>query len=184
MDNRPLDYRDHQPAAEHFPLVILLDNLCNAANVGGIFRIADALGVAQLLLCGETVAPPDRRLERCSRSTHRAVSYRQREEPLMVAHELRAQGYPLIALELTQRSVDLREVDFRRFDKACLVLGGERRGICPALLEIVDRTVHIPMRGQNSSMNVTSACAIAVHEITRQLTSVTALGEEDEETQE
>lgn len=173
IDNRQLQHRDHVAASVKHPLVLLLDNVRDAANVGGIFRLADALGVERLLLCGETASPPDRRLTRSARSTHQVVAYQQREESLRAASELRAQGYQLFALELSRASVDLKSVDFRMHNRICLLLGGERNGLSDALLEIVDQTVHIPMLGQNSSMNVTSACAIALYEITRHLESVT-----------
>jgi len=54
-------------------------------------------------------------------------------------------------------------------EKVCLVLGAEQAGVRASLLEIVDYTVHIPMQGLNSSMNVATVCVIAVHEITRHL---------------
>jgi len=52
-----------------FPLILLLDNVSDPANVGALFRLADAFGVARLMLCGDTVRLPNRRLTRTSRST-------------------------------------------------------------------------------------------------------------------
>ena len=54
-------------------------------------------------------------------------------------------------------------------DRVCLVVGAENAGVCQALLDASDATVHIPMRGHNSSMNVANACAIATYEIARRL---------------
>ena len=54
-------------------------------------------------------------------------------------------------------------------DRVCLVVGAENTGVCQALLDASDATVHIPMRGHNSSMNVANACAIATYEIARRL---------------
>ena len=40
--------------------IIALENVRSALNVGGVFRIADAIGAEMLLLVGYTPAPIDR----------------------------------------------------------------------------------------------------------------------------
>jgi tRNA G18 (ribose-2'-O)-methylase SpoU len=66
-------------------------------------------------------------------------------------------------------SVDLGDLVVAHDDRICLIVGAEAAGVCQALLDASDVTVHIEMRGRNSSMNVGSACAIAVFEIARRL---------------
>jgi len=149
--------------------VLLLDDVSDPANVGAIFRLADALGVARLMLCGDTVRPPNRRLSRTSRSTDKVVSYERFDAPGGAVVSLREQGYRLVALELAAQSVDLQTLDYGEMGKICLILGSEQSGVSPPLLEIADHTVHIQMSGLNSSMNVATACAIAVYEMTRHL---------------
>jgi len=168
-NNRQLIHQDHQAHAVCFPLTLLLDDVSDPANVGAIFRLADALGVERLILSGNTVRPPNRRLSRTARSTDKVVAYEWSDELDAVVARLQAQGYRMVALELTEQSVDLKTVDYRQLEKVCLILGAEQAGVRASLLEIVDYTVHIPMQGLNSSMNVATACAIAVHEITRHL---------------
>jgi len=168
-DNQQLTHQDHQVANRMFPLIFLLDDVADPANVGAIFRIADALGVERLLLCGNTVSPPNRRLTRTARSTDKIVAYDRCNDLKMAIFSLREQGYHFVALELTAQSIDLKTVDYAAMGKICLILGAEQAGVRPELLEIADQTVHIPMLGQNSSMNVATASAIAVHEITRHL---------------
>ncbi len=167
--NRQLTHTDHHAGDGRLPLILLLDGVSDPTNVGGIFRIADALGVERLLLCGHTVVPPNRRLTRTARTTDKVVAYDYCADPEAELMRLREQGYHLIALELTQHSVDLKTVDYGTWGKICLILGAEQAGVSSRLLEIVDQTVHIPMQGLNSSMNVATACAIAVHEIARHL---------------
>ncbi len=164
-----LTHFDHHVEEQHFPLVLLLDDVSDAANVGAIFRIADAFGVERLLLCGDTVVPPNRRLTRTARTTDKVVLHQYCEDAVVSLNALSAQGYHAIALELTQQSADIKTVDFGALGKICLILGAEQTGVNARLLEIVGKTVHIPMLGQNSSMNVATACAVGVYEITRQL---------------
>ncbi|VAW89239.1 hypothetical protein MNBD_GAMMA17-486 [hydrothermal vent metagenome] len=167
--NRQFIHQDHDLNRVQFPLVLLLDDISDPANVGAIFRLADALGVARLMLCGDTVRPPNRRLSRTSRSTDKVVSYERFDVPDGAVVSLREQGYRLVALELAAQSVDLQTLDYGEMGKICLILGGEQSGVSPSLLEIADHTVHIQMSGLNSSMNVATACAIAVYEMTRHL---------------
>ena len=43
------------------------------------------------------------------------------------------------------------------------------KALIKSFLDISDKTVHIPMMGYGSSMNVAIACSIAAFEITRKL---------------
>ena len=70
---------------------------------------------------------------------------------------------------LSTRSVALHALAVGAGERVCLVLGAESAGVDQALLDAADATVHIPMRGHNSSMNVANACAIAAYEIGRRL---------------
>jgi len=47
-----------------------------------------------------------------------------------------------------------------------VVVGHEVAGIDPAILEIVDRRVAIPMRGTKRSLNVATAFGIATYTLT------------------
>jgi 23S rRNA (guanosine2251-2'-O)-methyltransferase len=54
------------------------------------------------------------------------------------------------------------------------VLGGEEKGVRPAVLEKCDETVRIPMLGKIGSLNVSAAAAIALFEVVRQRTAVSS----------
>lgn len=57
----------------------------------------------------------------------------------------------------------------RRFpEKTALVLGREREGIPPDILEVLDATVEIPQYGVIRSLNVHVASATALYEYVRQ----------------
>ena len=104
-----------------------------------------------------------------SRSAERHVAWSHATDPLATAATLKAQGWRLVSLELSTQSIALDTLTVAPGDRICLVVGAENTGVCQALLDASDATVHIPMRGHNSSMNVASACAIAVYEIARRL---------------
>jgi tRNA G18 (ribose-2'-O)-methylase SpoU len=90
---------------------------------------------------------------------------------LEVIQQLKADGYTIVSLEITNTSIDLQKLKLQKDQHLCLILGSEDSGVSQALLDCSDFTVHIPMLGANSSMNVANACAIATYQITRQLSA-------------
>ena len=167
MQNIQLDHSHHRFAGKTFSLSYLAHDLDSPANVGSLFRIADALGVERIYLTGRSAVPPNSKLRRTSRATEKYVRFSHAAEPISVLHELKAIGYRIISLELTDASIDVRELTVKASDRICLVLGSENAGVSQALLDLSEQTVHLPMIGRNSSMNVATACAVATFEITR-----------------
>ncbi len=163
--NLQLDHAAHRPGERPLALRVLAHDLELAANVGALFRIADALGVEHLHLSGSTPQPPDSRIRKAARSADRFVPFSHGNEPVALVASLKAVGWRIVSLELTTASVDVRALPVEPDDRICLVLGAEAAGVSQALLDASDATVHLPMRGRNSSMNVASACAIALWEI-------------------
>jgi tRNA G18 (ribose-2'-O)-methylase SpoU len=169
-ENLQLDHSSHRPAAL-LPLRLLAHDVDIALNVGALFRIADALGVEHLHLTGASPLPPDPKIRRSARSAERHVAWSHAVDPLAIVAALKAQGWRVLSLELTTRSVALHALAVAPGDRVCLVVGAENTGVCQALLDVSDATVHIPMRGHNSSMNVANACAIAAYDIARRIGS-------------
>ena len=168
--NRQLDHSSHRGAGP-LPLRFLAHDVDIALNVGALFRIADALGVEHVHLSGSSPLPPDPKIRKTSRSAERHVAWSHAADPLETVAALKAQGWRIVSLELSTRSVPLHELPVAVGDRVCLVVGAENAGVSQRLLDIADATVHIPMRGHNSSMNVANACAIATYEIARRLSA-------------
>jgi tRNA G18 (ribose-2'-O)-methylase SpoU len=57
------------------PLVFILENIYDTYNIGGIFRLADGLGVAKIYLCGDTETPPNNRIHKASCGTYKVVPW-------------------------------------------------------------------------------------------------------------
>ena len=166
--NLQLDHSSHRGAGT-LPLRLLAHDVDIALNVGALFRIADALGVEHLHLSGSSPVPPDPKIRRTARSAERHVAWSYAADPLATVAALKAQGWRVVSLELSTRSIALDDLAVAPGDRLCLVVGAENAGVCQALLDASDVTVHIPMRGHNSSMNVANACAIATWDIARRL---------------
>jgi tRNA G18 (ribose-2'-O)-methylase SpoU len=167
MPQQQLTHAEHRVGQHRLPLCLLAHDFEVPGNVGSLFRIADALGVEMLYLSGNSPVPPNGKIRKMARATEQYVPFCYHVEPLPLIAQLKAQGYLIVSLEITSASIDIRQLALPSCSKICLILGSENTGVSQILLDCSDHAVHIPMRGHNSSMNVASACAIAVFEITR-----------------
>ncbi|MDQ7073238.1 MAG: TrmH family RNA methyltransferase [Gammaproteobacteria bacterium] len=84
MHNKQLSHSHHQPQGTKYPLCLLLNDFESPANVGSIFRLADAFGVEKIYLTGSTSVPPNRKMMRTSRATEKFVPYTYSESGLEI----------------------------------------------------------------------------------------------------
>lgn len=80
---------------------------------------------------------------------------------------LRATGFDLAALALRDDAVGLDRYAASRPERVALALGTEGAGLSSRMLDAADAVVTIPMHGGVDSLNVASAAAIALWEISR-----------------
>ncbi len=169
MNNIQLDHNVHKTTGKKFPICFLAHDIDTPMNTGSFFRIADALGVEKIFLTGNSVIPPNSKIRKTSRSTEKHVLYTYEKDPVTVINRLKSQGYSIISLEITSTSIDIADIFLKKNEKVCLILGSEKSGVAQELLDISDTSTHIPMLGNNSSMNVANACSIATYELIRRL---------------
>lgn len=151
-----------------FPVTVVCDNVTNAPNLGSLFRICDAFGVKELVLCGKDISL-GRKMTKTSRATENVVKHKTQEHILEVVSELKSNNYYIVALEITTSSESIHKFSFPNNLPIALIVGDENFGVSEDILKLCNAIVHIPMYGQNSSMNVVQATNIALYEITKQL---------------
>lgn len=165
MNQIQLDHSHHHTSGRTFPISMLAHDMDVPMNVGSLFRLADAMGIAHLYLTGETPVPPNRKIRKTSRATEDHVAYTHTPDPMQVIEDLRATNTQIVSLEITSSSQDIRRFSPDTERPLCLIIGAENEGVPDALLAASDHAVHIAMHGQNSSMNVATATAIALFEL-------------------
>ncbi len=133
--------------------------------MGGIFRLADAFGVSEIIFGGEQPDLSSSRLRKTARNTEKQVHFSYSENICKTLDLLHSKGFNSIALEITTTSKSIQQIPIK--DKIVLIVGSERHGISEEILNKVHYIVHIDMFGANSSMNVAQATAIALYEVTR-----------------
>lgn len=157
------------------PLVLILDNVRSAHNVGAIWRTAEAAGIECLVLVGITPHPAidnDTRLPYVAEKDTTAIvktalgaeqrlPFTYESELVPTLRQLRSDGYQLVALEQSADSVSL--FDYRPRWPLALVVGTETAGLNPTTLKLMDDVIEIPQFGHKESLNVASATAITLY---------------------
>jgi len=153
---------------QKFHITLICDNVTNTPNIGSLFRISDALGVEELIFCGENLQL-GKRMKKTSRSTEKYVSHKVESDILQVVTSLKAKRYFIIALEITDSSISLDNFLLNTNQPIALIIGNENIGVSEDILKLADEIVHIKMFGENTSMNVVQATSITLYELTKQL---------------
>ena len=161
-----LVFEDHPHQCRSFPISLVLDQVRSPRNVGMLFRLAEAMGVDHLYFCNDSIHPPNRKIRKAARSTIKRVDYTVERDLKSVLSGLQSEKRQLIGLELTDESVPLREYPFSSTKPMALIIGSEKYGLSDQVLQMLDAAVYIPLFGKNLSINVATATAIALYEIT------------------
>jgi len=149
----------HRPARR---LAVVLDRLRSAHNTGNIFRLAEAVGAAEILACGHTPAPPHPKLAKTAMGADALVPCRQFPDALAAIAALRRDGYrQILAVETAPSAVDAWRFPYR-FPLA-LVFGNEALGLAPTTIAACDGIVGLPMFGVKRSINVGNCAAVVLY---------------------
>jgi tRNA G18 (ribose-2'-O)-methylase SpoU len=153
--------------------VIIVYNIRSAHNIGSIFRTSDGSGVEKLFLTGYTPTPATQETVYLTRShkdfaktalgAEKNIPWECVEDIVPLLKKLKAQGYGIVALEQSEKSIDYRA--YQPPQKVALIIGNEVLGVDADILRQCDNILEIPMRGQKNSLNVSVAFGIAAFEI-------------------
>jgi len=148
------------------PITIILDNVLDTYNVGSVFRLADAVAAEKVILCGQTLTPPNSRIKKASINTTGWVNWEYEESTLVAVNKLKEQGVRIVAVEQDSRSKPFYQVKYE-FPLA-IIIGHESYGVSKEVLDASDMIVEMPMWGINTSLNVMVSAGIILYEIMKQ----------------
>lgn len=152
------------------PLVLVLDNVRSALNVGSAFRTADAFALSHIYLCGITAQPPHREILKTALGATEAVDWTHKTDAVATVAQLKTQGYQVWAVEQAAERNWLQDFQADAQNQPiALVFGNEVNGVDQAIMDIADGALEIPQYGTKHSLNVSVSLGIAVWEIFRQL---------------
>jgi 23S rRNA (guanosine2251-2'-O)-methyltransferase len=164
---KQLTHENIQNKHQKFPIHIVCDAIRTPENVGMCFRIAESFGVEKIYLHESSPFDENRKVVKTARNTLFQIEcefYSDFDEKITLLKQL---GFTIIGIEITDKSINIQDFNFKNHKKIALILGSERNGI--SNVSLTDFTIAIPMYGRNSSMNVIHSLAITLYEITNQL---------------
>lgn len=147
-------------------VVLVLDNLRSAFNVGNIFRLAEATGVRGIVTCGCTATPPHAKLAKTARGCELRVPCRHESRTADAVQALRAAGRRVYGVETVDGARIVWDVRYEL--PAALVFGNEALGIAPEVLALCDALVELPCVGLKNSINVGNCAAVLLYTLMQQ----------------
>ena len=154
---------------DKLPVVVVLDNVRSAQNVGSFFRTADAFGISHIALCGISCTPPNREIHKTALGAEQSVAWNYYPTTLECIAQLRQEGYRIIAVEQIEGSTMLDSFRAEQGTKYALVFGNEVEGVDQAVADVVDGAIEIPQVGIKHSLNVSVSAGVLMWEMFRQL---------------
>lgn len=145
--------------------VAVLDNITDAANVGGIFRSAAALGVDAVLVMRSCCDPLCRKAVRVSMGTVFQIPWTYIENGIAPLQEL---GFKTAALALREQAVSIDDHKLMAEARLALIFGTEGYGLAQATIDACDYVVQIPMAHAVDSLNVAAASAVTFWQLRHQ----------------
>ncbi len=162
----PVSLESVLAAARPPRLLVAVEALTNAENLGALVRNCVAFHV-QALIVGETSSSPFlRRAVRNSMGTIFQLPVIETDDLVARLRELRARGIRCIAAHPRGDDKRLSQADFT--GDCCILFGSEGYGISRAALETCDEAVAIPMPPTVDSLNAGGAAAVFLYEANRQ----------------
>jgi len=152
--------------SEKQPVVVVLENIRSAHNVGSVFRTADAFLIQSIYICGYTAIPPHKEIKKTALGADESVHWRHFKTSSEAIEELQKEGFVIYGVEQAANSIALQDVAYKG-QKIALIFGNEVSGVEQATLEQCNGCIEIPQLGMKHSLNVSVAAGVVLWELVR-----------------
>ena len=142
----------------------MLDGITDVRNFGAIFRSALATDVTGIIVPENNSASINSDTIKASAGAIFYIPVSKVNHLNDAIYELKARKFEIVGLE-EKSGVNIFDENFNQ--KTVLILGSEGKGINKSTLNIVDKKVSIPMKGEIKSLNVSVACGISLYHISK-----------------
>jgi tRNA G18 (ribose-2'-O)-methylase SpoU len=141
-------------------LVVVLDNIRSAHNIGSAFRSSDSFKIDKVYLCGICAQPPSAEIHKSALGAEFSVDWEYYKETLEAVRSLKEQGYTIVSVEQTVDSVKLDEFKRDPLAKYAFIFGNEVAGVQQEVVDNSDFSLEIPQYGTKHSLNVSVSIGI------------------------
>lgn len=150
---------------EKTPLILVLDNVRSALNVGSAFRTADGFALQKIYLCGITAQPPHKEILKTAIGATDSVDWEYVEDPTEAVQKLQADAWEVWAVEQAENSTSLEQFHPNKNSKIAVVFGNEVTGVADEVMDIVDGALEIPQFGTKHSLNISVCVGIVAWDL-------------------
>ncbi len=147
------------------PLFLILDDITDIRNIGGIARTAFCSGVHAIIIPEKGVGALNEDAILTSAGALEQIAVCRVNSLMKAVDELHLNGIKVFASEM-KAAKTIAEVDLT--EPCAIVMGSEDNGIYPALMKVCDEKIKIPMKGDFESLNVSVATGMILYEAMRQ----------------
>lgn len=155
-------------AQDKTPIVLVLDNIRSALNVGSAFRTADAFALEHIWLCGITAQPPHREILKTAIGATDSVAWTYEKNTLDAVQKLKENGFQILAIEQAEGSLALQDFPLDTNQKYALIFGNEVAGVADPVMEVVDQCLEVPQFGTKHSLNIAVCIGVVVWDLFKQ----------------
>ena len=153
--------------AEKMPVVVVLENIRSAYNVGSVFRTSDAFLVEAIYITGYSAKPPHKEIKKTALGAEETVTWQHFPSAKEAVAQLRKLGYKILAVEQVENSLKLNQLNWDGESKLAVVFGNEVTGVEQSTIEICDGCLEIPQLGMKHSLNIATAAGVVLWEFAR-----------------
>jgi TrmH family RNA methyltransferase len=146
-------------------LMLLLYQIQDPGNLGTIFRVAEAGGVAGLVLSSNTVDPFNPKAVRSSMGSIFRLPFLLNQDIEKAINNLQSSGYKTWATS-PMAQISFWEVDFSK--RTAVIFGQEGGGLPENIIKAAAGSLTIPMKSEVESLNVAMAAGLVIFEALRQ----------------
>lgn len=149
------------------PIIVVLENIRSAYNVGSVFRSSDAFLVEAIYIVGYTSQPPHKEIKKTALGAEESVTWKHFETAAEAIIDLREKGYNVFAVEQAEGSFKLNAIGFEPGEKIAIVFGNEKAGVEQSTIGLCDGCIEIPQFGMKHSLNIATAAGVVLWELVR-----------------
>lgn len=153
--------------SEKMPVIVVLENIRSAYNVGSVFRTSDAFLIEAIYITGYSAKPPHKEIKKTALGAEESVAWKHFASATEAVAELREMDYKVFAIEQVEHSQQLHELNWNGEEKIAVVFGNEVVGVEQSTIALCDGCVEIPQLGMKHSLNIATAAGVVLWELVR-----------------
>ena len=145
-------------------VLLVMDHITDPQNVGNMIRTAEVFGVNGIVIPRERSSPINEVVVKASTGAVFHIPITKVGSLRQFLERFKKKGGWVMAVEKGGKPIHKLSFPF----PLAVVLGSEGKGVSKSVIDTADLVATIPMKGKVTSLNVSSATAIALWEVAKQ----------------